>query len=198
MVRRLSICLWNTATHRSLHRNLRMSSSSLKVSVSRGSLGGRRQTPWGPGWGSPEVRNREETGPGSCVERGTLATRLPRKGPHCGSCPPLTSRPGPGPRGSPCPPGPTGWSSVPRRPGKGGSGALGHLQLGASRCGSRGGLVCPCWCGETRPGIEGFLSALRPLSLTPGNTGVLPRLGLTRCLSSQLPSLTVRTFSVRP
>ena len=42
LVRRLSICLWNTATHRSLHRNLRMSSSSLKVSVSRGSLGGRR------------------------------------------------------------------------------------------------------------------------------------------------------------
>lgn len=32
------MCFWNMAAHRSLHRNLRASSSSLKASVSRGSL----------------------------------------------------------------------------------------------------------------------------------------------------------------
>lgn len=38
LVRSPSMCFWNMAAHRSLHRNLRASSSSLKAGVSRGSL----------------------------------------------------------------------------------------------------------------------------------------------------------------
>lgn len=38
LVRSPSMCFWNMAAHRSLHRNLRASNSSLKAGVSRGSL----------------------------------------------------------------------------------------------------------------------------------------------------------------
>ena len=80
LVRRLSICFWNTATHRSLHRNLRTSSSSLKASVSRGNLGGgSRHSGPGLGWGAPGEEEGESQAR-SCAEQRTLPARQVRPG----------------------------------------------------------------------------------------------------------------------
>ena len=144
-----------------------------------------------------QPRDEEEGGDQAgflCGARYPPRPAVPRKGPHLSSCPPLTSRPGPGPRGSPCPPGPTGSPSVPRRPGKRGAGALGHLrEPGATGCGpcegtcpslpvqgeeaQRGG---PCYTGwQARPALSLHPShaSRNPISpqdllpFIPGKTG---------------------------
>ena len=87
MVQRLSICFWNTATHRSLHRNLRTSSSFLGARVSQGSLSPRAWPTWKPFFpaltGSSSVLRSQDQGwvcvpttppPSLCVET--------RKEPH--------------------------------------------------------------------------------------------------------------------